>query len=566
MAGNATTIREFLVALGFVTDEPALKRFTAGIDGATKAVFGLATIVETTAVGIAASIARYASDLEQLYFASQRTNSAAANLKAFGRAAEDFGASNSEALQSVEGLAKFLRTNPGGEGYLATLIPTRDQNGHLKDTTELLTELGEKLSHMPYYLANQYAGIFGISENTMRAIMSGEFRGELDQLRDRLNRSDWAQTTKDAHLFNEQLRDLETTLEAFGLRVIDVFQKKLGKNVGDLADYLEAHGDELADKLVVILTKIWDAAQWLIGKITDIIQTLQSWDKTTHGLSTTLLETLAIMRYFGGGEIIGGVLNLAAAFVKLGGAATAAEGASAGLLARTGGLLGKTTGAALAGYLGYKVIGPWINDKIPDTWKDALGERLTEIVAHMGGKTGKNAAEALATNNPLNFLMQNGGWTKEQAQGILKRLNWESQLDPHSVGDNGKAYGIAQWHPKRQADFSKWAGHDIHDSTLAEQLAFLSYEMNAGAERAAGRAVRATTNVNSAYAAFTRQYERPADANIGPALSRGDTHIEVNTTQHIHGNTDPAATARATANEQTRVASEVLRNTKPLVQ
>ncbi len=113
---ETSVIKEFLVALGFRTDEAALKNFQSGIDKASKAVFGLAAAIETTAVGVAAGVARWASGLEALYFASIRTGSSAASLKAFDRAAQDFGASAGEALGSVEGLAHAFAREPFRNG------------------------------------------------------------------------------------------------------------------------------------------------------------------------------------------------------------------------------------------------------------------------------------------------------------------------------------------------------------------------------------------------------------------------------------------------------------------
>jgi hypothetical protein len=114
---ESSVIREFLVKLGFKTDEAALQSFEKGIDRATKTVVGLAVAIEATAVAVAAGVARFASNLEALYFASIRTNTAAANLQAYDLAVQNFGGSAGEATASIEGLAHALRVNPGNEGH-----------------------------------------------------------------------------------------------------------------------------------------------------------------------------------------------------------------------------------------------------------------------------------------------------------------------------------------------------------------------------------------------------------------------------------------------------------------
>src|SRR5271154_7181721 len=116
---ESTVIKEFLVALGYKHDETAAKKFKDGIVSVTKAVESLGVRVEATALAVAYGVARFASNLEALYFAAQRTNSSASSLKAFDLAARNFGASIEEAQGSVEGLAAFLRNNPGGANVVA---------------------------------------------------------------------------------------------------------------------------------------------------------------------------------------------------------------------------------------------------------------------------------------------------------------------------------------------------------------------------------------------------------------------------------------------------------------
>lgn len=105
------------------------------------------------------------------------------------------------------------------------------------------------------------------------------------------------------------------------------------------------------------------------------------------------------------------------------------------------------------------------------------------------------------------------GWTPAQAAGIVANLQRESGLRMDAVGDGGQAYGIAQWHPDRQAAFQRFTGHSIRESTFAEQLSFVNYEMTRGAEQAAGNRLRNANDAASAGSIVSRYYERPADAS-----------------------------------------------------
>jgi uncharacterized protein (TIGR02594 family) len=111
------------------------------------------------------------------------------------------------------------------------------------------------------------------------------------------------------------------------------------------------------------------------------------------------------------------------------------------------------------------------------------------------------------------------GWSKEQAAGLAANLETESGGKIGAKGDSGSAFGIGQWHPDRQANFRQVFGHDIHSSTLQEQLAFVDWEMR-NTESRAGAALRAQTSAGGAGAAVSRFYERPRDV-AGNMASRG---------------------------------------------
>ena len=111
------------------------------------------------------------------------------------------------------------------------------------------------------------------------------------------------------------------------------------------------------------------------------------------------------------------------------------------------------------------------------------------------------------------------GWTKAQASGIAANIQVESSGNPNAKGDSGQAYGLAQWHPDRQADFAKWAGHDIRTATRDEQLAFINYELRAGSKQKAGRALSAATDAGQAGDIVSRLYESPKDKQ-GEATKR----------------------------------------------
>jgi hypothetical protein len=536
------TIREFLVALGYKQDEAALKKFSDGIDKATNAVVGLASAVSASALAVAIGVTRFASNLEALYFASMRTGASATNLKAFARAAQDFGASSSEAMGAAESFAAFLRNNPGGVGLLESMgVQVRDpRTGRLRDTSDVLADLGKQFAKMPTYLANQYAGMFGISDNMMLAMRNGDFAADMENIRRSLADAGFNQTAKDAHQFMMGVRDLGDQLQAFGLKVEDALLKHFGVSLKTVTEYLRAHGAELSDKIaggleriLVYADKAKDFLEWLFG-------ILKKLDDATGGWSTKLLGILALLKLVGGTEIIGGVLGLAAAFVRLG-----------------AGITGVSAAAAVLGGIG---LGAWFDKAFPNNW-----------LAQAGSYIGNKFYDYTHQKENAMMQLQMHGWSREQAAGIVANLNHESALDPNAEGDNGQAYGIAQWHSDRQAAFAKWAGHDIRKSTVGEQLDFVNYELrhdggDAGA-RKAGMLIGDTDNAYDTAQYFSRFYERPKNADA-EAEARGQAAIQLSakTTIHIDGAKDPKAVADEVSAAQARTVTEMTRNLQPAVQ
>lgn len=122
-------------------------------------------------------------------------------------------------------------------------------------------------------------------------------------------------------------------------------------------------------------------------------------------------------------------------------------------------------------------------------------------------------------------FFQSKGWSKEQAAGIVGNLDYESGLDhTNNKGDNGTAYGIAQWRGDRQTLFYRIFGKPIQRSTYEEQLSFVNYELNNN-EKAAGDALKKASNIDDATKTFMNSYERPSDAakknSIGERIKLG---------------------------------------------
>jgi hypothetical protein len=115
------------------------------------------------------------------------------------------------------------------------------------------------------------------------------------------------------------------------------------------------------------------------------------------------------------------------------------------------------------------------------------------------------------TNNAKSAVgyLQQKGWTREQASGIVANLQAESgvNLNTKALGDSGSAAGVAQWRGSRQADFQRVIGKPVTSANLNEQLEFVDWELK-NTERAAGDRIRATKTAADAAIATDKFYER----------------------------------------------------------
>ncbi|WP_186104937.1 phage tail tip lysozyme [Burkholderia gladioli] len=563
---DSTVIREFLVALGFRVDEKGLKTFRTGVEDATKSVVRLVATISGAALTVGAGVAAFASKLEHLYFVAQRTGAAETSLKSLSFAAQNFGVSSEQALGSVESLARFLRNVPGSEGLLQQLgIQTRDANGKLRDSVDLLTDLGGALAKMPQYEANAYGGVFGIDENLLLAMRNGDFAKFVQQYRDMSKSTGLDKASDDAHRFMVQLRNLSTEFENLGIKVEGVLLHKIGPQLEQFAAWIDEHGEQIADRVGDIASAFVSAAaavgpplKWMADKLAEL-------DKATGGWSTRALALLGVLRLLGGAAVVGGIAGLATAVASVG-AAFAGWKVGDSIRDEVDRLITQHSGGK------YRSIWDWITGT-DRSGLDATGgftqEEIDSMKDHGGAKlaTGPRAGAPSAPADPaaarglqqraLAFF-QRAGWTPQQAAGVVSNLWSESALRANVPGDNGTAYGIGQWHADRQADFAAWAGKDIRDSSLDEQLAFVNYELTKGKESAAGALLRAAQNANQAGQIVSRYYERPSDVD-GEAVRRGQLAAQIanNVTINVDGSKDPQATAREVEKHQASVADDL---------
>lgn len=540
-------IKEFLVSLGFKKDDSAIKRFTKDLDTATKAVETLVKRIAEATLAVGAGVAIFASNLEDLYFASRRVGSSATNIKAFDYAASRLGATVNESRGALEGLAKFLRENPGGEQWLQSLgIQTRDENGELLETTKILENLGTTFKKLPWFQSRNISDqIGGISDNVLRALQNDQFGKLFDEQQMRGADNALNAATESAHQFENQMAKLGQQSYMFGVQLEGALMTHIGPQLEKLSTWIYQHGGELAEDIATWVEKAVDFGIQALPYIEKFIEYLVQLDHDTDGLSTKILAILAAAKLLGAGSVITGVLSLAGAFTSLGTAVS-------------------TVGVALAGLAGYKA-GSWLADKIDKFIAEQTGNPDATLGGYIYDMTHSNNPGGAIGDNIMAFF-KGKGFTTAQASGLLANIMRESGGRTSAVGDNGQAYGLLQWHPDRQEAFKKWSGRDIRDSNMLDQLNFIAYELSDGAERKAGLLLSAAENARQAGEIVSRAYVRPKD-QAGEAAARGDLAVQIDQSTQIivQGENNPAATAAKVAGQQDGVNKGIVRNMQTVI-
>ncbi|ENT2939080.1 transglycosylase SLT domain-containing protein [Klebsiella pneumoniae] len=314
---NAETLKDFLISLGFNVDEAGARKFDAVVAGTTLKAIELGVKVEAAALSVVAFTAKIASGLDDLYWASQRTGATVEGIKQIGYAVSQVGGSADSARGSLENLARFIRNNPGAEGFLNRLgVQTRDASGNMRDMATIFTGVGQRLSSMPYYRANQYAQMLGLDENTLMAMRRGigQFSGEYTAMAKAIGyNADVAAVSSNKFM---------TSLRSFGL-MAGMARDKIGSSLADgLAGSLDRLRRQILDnfpKIEGAITAGVKGVLWfgeIIGRV--VYRLIQLTGDIINWWKSLSTETRQVIEVFGALMIAWRLLNSAFAMSPIG--------------------------------------------------------------------------------------------------------------------------------------------------------------------------------------------------------------------------------------------------------
>lgn len=625
---DANVIREFFVSLGWKIDESGQKKFVDSIASTSLKVVELGAAIAATSAAVVAGVAKIADQMELLYFASQRTGAAVANIQALGFAAGQMGSSASAAAASLESLARFMRNSPGATGLIQSLgVQTRDANGGLRDTTDILKDLGKQFANMPYYRANAYAQALGIDEKTLMALRQG--LGQFgDDYKDMLAKAglDSQQAAKSSHEFMNQVRSLGAAFVILGQKVATSLT---GKISGDIKRFREGLVDNfgrisaIVEKVVDVILKMADVVSTLALRGMQAIGAVIDWfsglDDTTKKVIEGLGLLLVAWKLLNVGFLatpIGRLVALGVALLSLyddykvwqeGGKSlidwstwdSQLEKALFGLskLGRALRGLGKLASDAwhgnwgalkkdwedVKGSLSASDVGHGQTQADVDAAKDGGGAKLTpdaqrRLDALNAAQTGAPSGNprdprGIRNNNPgnLNYVGQEGA-TKEGGPNGRFAVFRSAEDGLRALADQLRRYGSRGINSVR-AIISKFA--PASENNTQAYIGSVSKGLGIGADAALDLndprvlqglmgAIIKVENGKNPYSA--EQIAAASGARAGGAPGSAPVTISQSTTIHVSGSGDPHSTAQAVAQAQGGVNQRLVRNMKTAAQ
>lgn len=589
---DSNVLKEFLVALGFTVDEKKLKRFTAGIDNASKMVGKFALGLEAMATAAEVAVVKVSTQFENLYYASQRLGDTVEDIRGFSFAMGQVGSTGKAGLQAMENIAEFLRSNPGGNRlFQAWGIDLKYVNGQAQVTSQTMEQLGATFRKMPYFQAKQYAAVLGIDPNTLQAMLRGtsEAQGKASEIFKRMGVDQDKAALASKNLMNdfrEFLLVLTVGLDKVILRIQPAFTaivrglEALDKATGGWSTALIVLVGLLAPLLAIL-----DPILIVILAI-GLALTQVDWSKWTIEL----------------GDVGDGVNDLISALRDLGKALGPVAGwFSDAFGSKTDTLVSKFLTGTAAGLHqvadGIRLVGDLLTGHWKSAWADAgkiaygdileaarrkvgikpsgAAARPTNDNAAPGGlKAGANVAANVAAK--IQQFFQAHGFTSQQARGVAAGAYAEGGLTGRSNPTSG-AFGIGQWLGARKAALFKRYGPN---PSIDQQIEFLFSEMVGGGEGAAGAAIRGQSTAAGALSAYINKNMRPGDGTSGDlqrgmaylnsappltsgAAANGNKDVSVSQTTNITvTGSDPQTTSKLVAGEQGRVNDALARNLK----
>jgi hypothetical protein len=306
---SAEVLQEFLARLGFQVDEAGLQKFNSSLATATARAVAFGVGISAAATAAIYGIYKVAENNAELLKTAEGLGMTVEKLREMNFVADMTGSSTEALKSSLQGLQSAMAGALIGGGGLATFarlgIRIKDANGHLRDTSEVLMDVGKKIKGMDKPKAQMFLGQLGIDKN-MYKMLTQDIGGITDAYREMyaatgMNAQKAAEDSRD---FVQEVKMLKTMLGLLAESVSLAFVKKLGGNARDARKMLMENFGKIVQTLQVFINMILRVAGFFgalalrLGSwVSGIVGWFQKLDSGTQTLILGVLGFAAAWRY-----------------------------------------------------------------------------------------------------------------------------------------------------------------------------------------------------------------------------------------------------------------------------
>lgn len=309
MTDSADILKEYLVSIGVKADVGMLSKFAGIIGSIEKMTIGLTAALTAGIGAIEGLVYVTTNELDDLYWATKRLKSSASDIKDFQLDMQKAGGDAAEAMNALETLNQFRRTNPAANGFLGLMGINAQGKGDVQVLDQLAVRFKQLKANGQEWLAFNYGERLGLDFKTVNDLMNkntqqGHVNADMYKKLG-INQED---AMKKAHDYQNQLKDLHAEFtvasQALGLKFLPVANQFLqwltksqaAKDIGDMLLTIATNLGTIADESAKLLAALPPEAQefgliglFLFGKRAAIVL-------TALGVVDSLLTKL------GGGE------------------------------------------------------------------------------------------------------------------------------------------------------------------------------------------------------------------------------------------------------------------------
>lgn len=533
---SAEALKEFVALLGFEIDEAGARKFTSWLGTATARTMAFGAGIMTAAGAVYAGVYKIAEGNAELLSTAESLGMGVARLRELNFVANVTGASAEALKSSLQGLKSAMAGATIGQGGIATFarlgIQIRDDNGHLRDTADVLDQVGKRIKTMNRPRAEMFLGQLGIDKSLYR-MLTQDVGGLTDAYREM-----YAATGMDAQRAAEQSRgfvqEVKILKEVFKLLAETIGIALIGKAGRDVTDFRRMLLANFKQILAVLLTFIqlilrvagfFGALTIRIGGwIGSIVRWFQGLDGTTQTLILSVLGFAAAWKF----------LNLSFLATPLG-----------RLIA-----LGVAIVALIDDFQTWLEGGESLLD-----WGDGMTQLVVGLIAGVGG-----LVTAMNVLPPIIAAVTTGGEILAGAVGAvttaLRVMSVAAAANPFMAIFLGAALVasliITNWETVKSwfTAFMDWIGSKF--SWVLEAARSAARIMGSGAGGSGGSPALAPS---SGYAM----------AAAGAAGAGGKIELNATTQILVDGAGDPEAVGRAVLGGQQKTNADMVRNMRGVV-